>query len=68
MRSWYNGKSVDSGFKRDAGRRLDVVIGKVTTSNYLLSELELSTAQGTSRRFIDVRVSAPLAMKSGRPQ
>ncbi len=34
-RLWYNGQSIDSGAKKDAGSRLDVVSGNLTTRNFL---------------------------------
>jgi hypothetical protein len=44
-RLWYNGQPIDGGAMRDAGTRLDVVSGAVTTGNFLRSESSLSTAR-----------------------
>ena len=57
-RLWYNGQPVDSGSRRDAGSRLDVITPGAITSNFLLSEFALSIAPAASRQAIDVSVDS----------
>ena len=57
-RLWYNGQPIDSGSKRDAGSRLDVISPGAITPNLLRSGFALSTAPGTTRQSIDVSVDS----------
>jgi len=61
-RLWLNGASVDTGAARDAGSRLEAVIGGVPVVYFLRgtppSSLTLLPVAGSARTFIDVKVGA----------